>query len=52
MLSAENVGSLFKGAIGLLGLLIGYCLMYMIKGINTCAIINIAKEFVYQFIII
>ena len=46
MYSVENVATLYHGALGLVGALIGFFLMYMIKGVNTCAIINVSKEFV------
>lgn len=38
--------SLFKKGNGIMGLLFGASLMYVIKGINTWAIINLAKDYV------
>lgn len=42
----STIETIFKNGNGLIGLLFGATLMYVIKGINTWAIINIAKDYV------
>lgn len=46
MYYAGNTANLFHGVLGLVGLLMGIGLAHLIKAINACAVINMAKTYV------
>jgi high-affinity nickel permease len=46
MYSVGNEKNSFHRGLGVVGILLGAGLAYLLKGLNTCAVINIAKIYV------
>ena len=44
-----STGTESLGPMGLFGAFFGFFLMFLIKGINSCAIINTSKDYVRRF---